>query len=550
MKILKYITFSIALIFFSCEDTEKDFEFPAPSILAEIPDIIVQEPGNTIIQEFTLQSASGLQTLNVFQDGELIESVDVSNANTTIYTFEYTIPEDTEAGTASEFSFVLTDAEGRQATDQLSLLVDITFIETIENINGTEVTQVKGKLNEDYTMEAAKIYLVDNIFSIENNSTLTIEAGTQVYFKTFDDQGEVSRLVITQGSKIMAEGTADNPIVFTSDKLLTGDTPEINDWGGVFIYGNAPTNAGAPDTGITSDSDTGFRYGGNVPNDNSGVLRYIRSEYAGKNNTSNLNDAHAFKFFGLGSETQIDHIQVFRNRNVAFRIKGGRISVKYLSAIGHGGYGLWGSEGWQGEAQFLVFQTDVRTVQGSFWGGARAIEMRNDGTTALKEPRTTFTISNVTSIGNGMTPIDSDDNRRGIRVQDGAIGRFFNAIFTEFPDDAINIQDLDVNEFGVNMRLENIRLFNNQQNYVNDAETFAANDSYNITEDLVTGISLTSFVGSETTTGNPDPAEDFDPSSLGSFFTSAPYIGAVESAANDWTTEGDSWFKNLDGSFR
>ncbi len=538
MKVLKYILSTFILLLFSCENNEVSFELPAPAIVVqgETSDLVVQQPGNTIFQQYSLQAAGGLQTLEVFLDGQLFEMISFDDEVSATYFFEYLIPLGTPNGTRSEFRFVLTDLSGQQANEVIQLLVDFTFIESQEIINGTEVTRIKGRLNEDYTLESAKKYLIDSIFSVENNSILTVEAGTEIYFKTFDTDQQTSRLVITQGSKIMAEGTANSPIVFTSDKLLKNETPTINDWGGVVLYGNAPSNAGSVVL------DAGFRYGGNEPNDDSGVLRYIRSEYAGK---ANDNDAHAFKFFGVGSGTQIDHLQVFRNRNIAFRLKGGRVDLKYMSAIGHGGYGLWADEGWQGKGQFWVFQTDLEanTTPTPFWNQARSVEMRNDGDNFLLEPRTTFTISNVTSIGNGSNV--GNGTRRGVRIRRGAIGTLQNALFTEFPDDGARVEDLDIAELGVNMIFDNIRSYNNNDNYDQEAETVFFNDPgdlFNVTEDPVPGISLTSFVGSTPSA--------FDPSSLGSFFTSAPYIGAIESAANDWTTEGDSWFKNLDGSFR
>ncbi len=533
MKSLKYIFISCFVIFIiACESNETDLILPGPSIQAqdELIEMVTQKPGNDIFQGFTLQSANGLQTFEVFQDGVLVETISFTDEITASYFFEYTIPQGTPIGTTSQFNFVLTDQENQQTSQQIRLIVDSTFEEIAEVVNGTDVIRIKGQLDEDYTMEAVNTYVVDSTFSVEGNSTLTIEAGTEVYFKTFDTQDKTSRLVITQGSKIMAEGTADTPILFTSDKLLKGETPTFADWGGVILYGKAPSNKGAVIL------DGGFRYGGNEPNDNSGVLRYIRSEYAGNVD----NDVHAFKFFGVGSATQIDHLQVFRNRNISFRLKGGRVNLKYLSAIGHGGYALWAGDGWQGKGQFWVFQTDVQstTTPSPFWNIARSVEMRSDADNPLIEPRTNFTIANVTCIGNGNTV--GNGTRRGVRFRTGAFGTFQNAIITEFPNDGARVEDLATEVLGVDMIFENIRSFNNFDNYDEDADFFAAG-SFNVTEDAVPGISLTNFVGSETSS--------FDPVSLGGFFTSAPYIGAIESAVNDWTTEGN-WFKNLDGSIR
>ena len=531
-----YIVLSLLNIL-GCGESEQDFELPGPSLVevGEQPPLIVQEPGLEVSRQFIIQSAAGLQKFEVFRDDELVETIHYTDEVKATYTFEYLVPQETPLATTFVFRFVLTDRRNLQAGTQISVLVNSTFRESQETVNGMPVVRLMGRLNRDYTMEAGNNYLVDSIFSVENNSALTIEAGTTVYFKTFADQADISSLVIAQGAKIMAEGTPDQPIVFTSDKLLLGETPTPSDWGGVVIYGRAPSNQG----GVILDE--GFRYGGDMPNDNSGILRYARIEYAGNQLE---NSVHALRLFGVGSATQVDHVQVYRNYNIAFRLRGGRVNLKYISAIGHGGYGLWAGDGWQGLGQFWLFQTDVAAtlIPVNYWNIARSVEMRNDDDNFLRSPRTTFTVSNVTCIGNGYETGVDNGTRRGVRFRTGAIGIFQNTIITGFPNDAARVEDLDVEVLGVDMIFDNIRSFGNSKNYEQEARTiFFESGEYNVTEDPVPGISLTSFIGSE--------ASPFNPSSLGSFFSSAPYIGAVENESNDWTTEGQ-WFKDLDGNIR
>jgi len=534
MRILKFTIVFFILCQFSCEKNEVAFQLAGPSLLAttQLPDLIVQEAGNDIFQIYSLQAAKGILRFEVFLNGQLTKSIAYDDAITDTYSFEYNIPEDTPNETELDFNFVLTDLENEQVSQKINVLVNTTFFETMENINGTDIIRVKGRLNRDYFMSAANTYLVEGIFSVENDSELTIEAGTTVYFQTYENPDQISRLIIAQGSKIDAEGTATEPIVLTSDKILLGETPSPLDWGGVIIYGKAPVHGDV----ILED---GFKYGGNVANDNSGILRYVRNEYVGDKNSGN--DAYPFSFFGLGSATQIDHLQTYRNENIAIRVRGGRMNLKYISAIGHGGYGIWADRGWQGNGQFWLFQTDVATTINS-WNSSRAIEMRNDPDNFLKIPRTTFLVSNVTCIGNGYEAGVNNGQRRGMRIRRGAIGTFQNALFTGYPNDAVRVEDLDIEVLGVDMIFDNIRSFANSKNYEQEARTiFFESGLYNVTEEPVPGISLTNFVGS-----SPSP---FDPSTLGSFFSSAPYIGAIESISNDWTTEGN-WFKNLDGSIR
>ncbi|TRX51179.1 hypothetical protein FNH22_24610 [Fulvivirga sp. M361] len=539
---MRYLIYTISFMLltgvqFSCNEIEKEFELPPPSITVKdpLPDPVIQEAGNDIFQIFTLQSAVGLLKFDVFQDDVLVETINYTDEISDVYSFNYTIPQGTPNKTRTEFKFILTDADGVQVEDEIQLLVNTTFLESIETINNMEVTVLKGRLNRDYTIEAVRNYLIDSTLSVENNGIFTIEAGATVHFRTYDNQIETSRLVITQGAKIIAEGTPDAPIVFTSDKLLTNGTPMPFDWGGLVIHGNAPSNRG----GVLLND--GFRYGGDVPNDNSGILRYIRIEYAGNLQETTV---HALRLLGVGSGTRIDHVQTYRNYNIAFRLIGGRVNLKYISGMGHGGYGLWASEGWQGLGQFWLFQTDVAAtiLPVNYWNIARSIEMRNDDDNFLREPRTSFTISNVTCIGNGFQEGVDNGTRRGVRFRRGAIGTFQNAIITGFPNDAARVEDLDISVLGVDMIFDNVRSFDNSKNYEQEARTvFFESGNFNVTEDPVPGISLSSFVGSETS--------PFDPATLGSFFTSAPYIGAVQGISNDWTTEGE-WFKDLDGSIR
>jgi hypothetical protein len=148
----------------------------------------------------------------------------------------------------------------------------------------------------------------------------------------------------------------------------------------------------------------------------------------------------------------------------------------------------------------------------------------------------------VTLIGNGDAEGTENGTRRGVRVRRGAFGIFQNAIVTEFPDDAVRLEDLDTEELGNEMILDNIHAFNNRVNYSEDAESFFLNSgNYNLSEQPVPGININNFVGSL--------PSSFNPTSVSSWFDNAPFIGAIQDAGNDWTAEGN-WFKNIDGTIR
>ncbi len=519
----------------SCEEKEIRFLPPAPSLLPDgfTSSSQVQEAGRSIELSYTLEAAAGLDQLTVMLNDSPFENiVFIRNEFTSQYNLSYTISEDATVGTVLRFVFSLFDKQGRKAEYTYTLTVGLTYEEEETVVGGETVTRLKGRINGDYLFSAEKKYLIDSVFSIEDNGVLTIEAGTTVYFKTSPTPQYISSLYITRGSRINAVGEKDAPIIFTSDKVLTGDTPSPQDWGGIYLYGNAPTNQGA------SVLENGFRYGGTATGENSGTLKFIRIEYSGKGG------AHGLHLFGVGAGTIIENIQVYRSYNIAFRLKGGNVRLKRIAATGYGAYGIWAEHGWRGLGQFWIFHTDVKAtlVPINYWNQARALEMRNDESQFLRTPRTEFQIANVTATGNGFEEGVDNGTRRGVRIRRGAIGVLQNMIVTAFPDDAVRVEDLDIAELGNRMVMANQRTYNNRVDFNNEALTFFfESGSFNITQTPVPGISVTNFVGSVTSS--------FNPTTLGSWFEPAPYIGAVENEANDWTADG-TWFKNLDGSIR
>ncbi|MDO5650068.1 MAG: hypothetical protein Q4G11_05635 [Gallicola sp.] len=426
----------------------------------------------------------------------------------------------------------MTDKAGKSVTSRpVSVLVNQPY--SIEEINlySTVLQRVKGRVTKDVTFTSDKKWLIDSIVSIEEGATLTIEPGTTVYFRTFSSAAVVSLLSVQRGAKIFADGQSRNtPIVFTSDKTLQGGG-QRGDWGGLMIHGNAASNVG---TTVLRD---GFRYGGSNNTENSGIIRYVRIEYSGKSSF------HALSLFGVGSGTTVQYVQGYESYNNAFRVRGGRVSLKYIAGIQHGGYGIWADEGWQGNGQFWLFQTGIAAtiLPVNYWNQARSIEFRNDDSFFDKAPRTTFRLSNITLIGNGYQSGINNGTRRGIRVRTGSTGTIQNAIITEFPDDAVRVEDLPTTSYGTSMLISNFYSYNNLNNYADDAkDIFLASGNYNLHETAVSGVTKENFTGVTATS--------FNPASFSTWFTSAPYAGAVD-PANDWTA-GGSWFKDKNGNYR
>lgn len=525
----------ISVMLVSCE-REETFELSPPTLLIGQEDAfeIVQEPGNDVFLDFSLQAARGIREFTILKDGAEFLKIPYEDVISASYDFEYSIPDDADIGTETVFTFELYDNDGVKADHQLKLIIRRSFNETDEVINGVNAKVVKGKVNSDFTMQADQVYVIDSTLSIENNSTLTIEAGSTVYFKTYDENNLMARLIIARGSRIIAEGTATHPIVFTSDKVLRGETPTPQDWGGITIYGNAPTNQGA----VVIDGS--YRYGGTRSSENSGTLRFVRIEYVGKGETG----IHGLTMNGVGSGTRVEYVQVFNGDNTSFRLRGGRVNLKYIAGIGHGGYGIWADGGWQGNGQFWLFQTNRQAtlVPVNFWNIARSIEFRNDDSNYSRAPITQFRLANITLIGNGYEPNTNNGTRRGVRVRTGSRGHIYNMLVTEFPDEGVRVEDLPVELLGNEMNIDHVRSYRNRTDYAQDAEWFFfESGNFDVANTSTSGVTMTNFIGSE--------PSDFNPSAMDAFFDDAPFIGAVQNVANDWTANG-AWFKNPDGTIR
>jgi hypothetical protein len=154
----------------------------------------------------------------------------------------------------------------------------------------------------------------------EGGSSLTIAPGTIIK----SDVSQKGALIIERNAQIFAEGTATSPIIFTSGKAVGQRNP--GDWGGIILLGNATTNR---TTEPTIEGGVGKKYGGTNDADNSGIMKYVRIEFAG------IADAPGSEINGLtlgavGSGTTIDYIQVTYGNDDAYEFFGGTVNAKHL----------------------------------------------------------------------------------------------------------------------------------------------------------------------------------------------------------------------------
>lgn len=250
------------------------------------------------------------------------------------------------------------------------------------------------------TFSSSKTYLLQGYIYVKKGVTLTIEPGTVIHGASAPKLGA---LIVTAGAKIIADGTADHPIVFTSAKAAGARAR--GDWGGLILLGYAPHNlGGAQIEGIIPNEDTKFgplaatRDGVAVnAHDNSGILRYVRVEFAGYALSPN-NEINGITFGAVGDGTTIDYVQVSYANDDSFEWFGGTVNCKHLIALRGIDDDFDTDNGYTGKNQFLVSLRDPNVADQS---NSKGFESDNnaDGTADLPQTRAIFANTDVIAGG-------------------------------------------------------------------------------------------------------------------------------------------------------
>ena len=297
------------------------------------------------------------------------------------------------------------------------------------------------------TLYSDTTYTLSGFIKVANQATLTIQAGTKI-IGDFDVPG--SSLFVLRGAKIIAVGTAERPIVFTSERT---SGRQAGDWGGIIILGNGVVNRADPTilegTG-TGASNPQVNYAGGTSNtDDSGELRYVRVEYAGFATAPNA-ELNSFTFAALGSGTRLSYLEALYGLDDAFEWFGGAVDSKYLVSYETGDDHFDASEGFSGRNQFLIaFQSirpDARPAAGSVSGDPQGIENDGcDGANCLNGqnslPRTNPMFANFTLVGTGPGVVDATSGGVGMMIRRGAAGAYVNGIIARWPRAAISLRD-------------------------------------------------------------------------------------------------------------
>lgn len=249
---------------------------------------------------------------------------------------------------------------------------------------------LEGTITASKTLDATKKYTLKGNVFIASGAELTIPAGTVV----MGDKATKGALIISRGAKIHAQGTADNPIIFTSS--APAGYRNRGDWGGVVILGNASNNNSANSTieGISAATGDNGLYGGSNNTESSGELTYARIEFAGIALSPN-NELNSLTMGSVGSGTQIHHIMVSYGGDDSYEWFGGSVDHKYLVS-----YNGWDDDfdtdrGYSGRIQYGIVLRDPSSADNSGSNGFEASSASNAGTAPVSRPK----FSNMTVLG-------------------------------------------------------------------------------------------------------------------------------------------------------
>ncbi len=444
---------------------------------------------------------------DVNEAGPTVSNQDISEETGTEIDYSFTVNQ--EFLDDVSYTFFLTDEFGEE-TNQITLDADIlttggaTFLIDDFDVNGNAVKRVRGDISENTTfMSASDYYLAGNV-RVDEGTTLTIQAGTTVYAES----GQEVEFRIE--GVIDAQGTSANPIVMTSGAALEGGTQEGADWIGLRINGQS---------GVSS-----------------GTIQYVRVEYGGFDNASiRMNEVD-----GL---TTVDYIQSWRSGGIGVEMRGGTVNLShvFVSEAEDISISARGDDtSYSGNLQYVIIQSSTIDEK-----GGRDFEARRD------DP--SITVSNLTMIGAGSAVGDLN----AMRLDDNTNYKIYNSIIAEYSNDGVRIDyQTETPNYGDNT-ISNSFLFQIGDQptrtdfddpmtgnptlliFETDAGTYSNTIDAGNTPAAAAGIGVADFVPDASITSS------FDPTTIGSFFQSGSYVGAI--GTTDWTL---GWTLNADGSAR
>lgn len=491
---LSAIALTGLLAFSSCgnKDDEPAPNFAAPVLTVAGDASATLKPGATVEVNLNINAEGGLRSIIVNRNGGFLEEIDLADPMAT--TYQYTgdaVPDSAIEGEEITYEFIGVNTRNTQSVPA-GFMVSVAVYDLV-NFNSVvgDVYEVAiptdGNVAQGsaVTFSSGRSYYVSSSLNFEDGSSLTIEEGVTLYLNA--DADAPVFVEIQPAASLSIQGTAAAPVVMTSSRLITGDTPEPGDWETFELEGTAGSS-----------------------------ISYLRIEYANE----------GFRVDDCDDSNKIEYVSVFRTAGEGMYITGGNVGAKYLASIETGDSNFRLGDDYTGNLQFLIAY--------NAGGGGEAFYLRENSN---------VTIANVTVVGPGATtnmPPDEFENA-GIRFRSTTGGKVYNAVVTGMPDWGVRAQEAVPTDINGPVVLAYSHVYDNASRDDDDAVIFFTEASFMNSEEPIEGITVGSVAP------NAVVASEFDPASLGGFYSPAAFKGAVQDAGNDWTA---GWVRNPDGSMR
>lgn len=311
-------------------------------------------------------------------------------------------------------NITLTFNQNKMKTNFFKLLAMVALTFTVgcssdDNNQEPSVPNLEGKVLQGSIATNLNIpagnYNLKGVVVVESGATLTIEAGTTFTVTAADQALGSNYLQIAQGGKIIANGTASQPIV------LTAESKAIGAWGGIVMNGKAVINVAG---GTEKAEAGGLVYGGKDDADSSGSLKYVRVEYAGAAVTGGTGEYNAFSFNGLGSGTVLENLQAYKGADDGFEFFGGTVSATNLVAFGMEDDSIDWDRGYRGTLSNIWI---IQPTNGDY-----GFELSNLPVEFNSSPRSNPTVTNVTLVGSGNA------TKAAFNFKEGTAGNISNVV--------------------------------------------------------------------------------------------------------------------------
>ena len=328
-------------------------------------------------------------------------------------------------------------------------------------------TTLSGNINTTTTLTSDKVWTLKGYVYVTDGAKLIIQPGTTI----ISDVAEKGALCIERGAQIIAEGTATKPIIFTSGKAVGERSP--GDWGGIIILGRAKTNRSSEPT---IEGGIGRAFGGTNDADNSGVLKYVRIEYAGIAAMPN-SEINALTLGGVGSGTIIENVQTVYANDDAFEFFGGTVNAKNLYAYATADDDFDFDFGYTGTITNGIAKRDPQFVDSGDAGNG--VECDNDGTGSSAQPVTHPKLLNMILVGPNVSTALSNHNL-GLRFRRATQFTMKNSVVWGWMKGGLSLESNETAQFvkdGVSVFEGNsVGTFNPTLNFISKATTILTSE--------------------------------------------------------------------------